>query len=582
VTARGAVVDGRSVRGRTCELRSPGHDVTARVGGDNQAVVEVVAELERGREAYSAEAWSDAYASLSAADRADPLGAGDLELLATCAYMVGGEAEYRELLERAHRAHLKAGAELAALRCAFWIGVTLASHGEIGRASGWLRRAWRLLEHQGGDRVERGYLLLPAVFEQGASGDWEAAAVTAGEAAAIGERFGDSDLFALAAHEQGGILIKLGRLAEGLGLLDEAMVAVTAGELSPIVAGIVYCGVILACRDAHEVRRAREWTAALSAWCARQPDLVAFTGRCLVHRAEIMQLEGAFSDALEEARRAAERCFQGENSPAAGEARYRQAEIHRVRGDFGAAEDAYREASRLGREPQPGLSLLRLAQGEPDAAASAIRRVVGETAEAGDRAGILPAYIEIMLAVDDVEAARAASRELESIARGQETGALGALAAQGRGAVDLAAGDAAGALTALRRAGELWRQLKAPYEAARVRELAGRACQLLGDGDTAVLELEASRAVYAELGASADLARLRLLGERPGGDARGLTERELEVLRHVAAGETNKAIAAELVLSERTVDRHVSNIFAKLGVSSRTAAAACAYKHRLV
>jgi tetratricopeptide (TPR) repeat protein len=284
------------------------------------AVVDAVAELERGRAAYSVEAWSDAYGSLSAADRTDPLGPDDLELLATCAYMVGREAEYRELLERAHRAHLDTGAEVAALRCAFWIGVTLASHGEIGRASGWLRRARRLLERQGGERVERGYLLLPVVFEQEASGDWEAAAATASEAAAIGERFGDPDLFALAAHEQGEILIKLGRLDEGLGLLDEAMVAVTAGELSPIVAGIVYCGVILACQDAHEVRRAREWTAALSTWCARQPDLVAFTGRCLAHRAEIMQLEGAFSDALEEARRAAERCLQGENPAAAGEA----------------------------------------------------------------------------------------------------------------------------------------------------------------------------------------------------------------------------------------------------------------------
>jgi DNA-binding CsgD family transcriptional regulator len=552
------------------------------MGGDNRAVVDAVVELERGREAYSAEAWPDAYASLSAADRADPLGRADLELLATCAYMVGREAEYRELLERAHRAHLDAGDGLAALRCAFWIGVTLASHGELGRASGWLRRARRLLERQGSDRVERGYLLLPAVFEQEASGNWEAAAAMASEAAAIGERFGDPDLFALAAHEQGEILIKLGRLDEGLGLLDEAMVAVTAGELSPIVAGIVYCGVILACQGAHEVRRAREWTAALSAWCARQPDLVAFTGRCLVHRAEIMQLEGAFSEALEEARRAAERCLQGENPAAAGEACYRQAEIHRVRGDFGAAEEAYRKASRLGRQPQPGLALLRLAEGEPGAAATAIRRVVGETAEAGDRAGILPAYIEIMLAVDDVEAARSACRELESIAQGQETGALGALAAQARGAVTLASGDATGALTSLRRAWEVWQQLKAPYEAARMREAAGRACRLLGDADTAALELEAARAAYAELGASPDLARLRSPDERPQRHARGLTERELEVLRHLAAGETNKAIAAQLVLSERTVDRHVSNIFAKLGVSSRAAATAYAYQHRLL
>ncbi len=410
-------------------------------------------ELESGREAHSREAWWDAYESLSQADRESPLAADDLELLADCAYMVGREAEYRGLLERTHRAHLQAGDELAALRCAFWIGVTLASHGETGRASGWLRRARRLLRRQGEDRVERGYLLLPSVFELEARGDWEAAATTAGEAAAIGERFEDPDLFALAAHEQGHILIKLGRLVEGQGLLDEAMVAVTAGELSPIVAGIVYCGVILACHDAHDIGRSREWTAALSNWCARQPDLVAFTGRCLAHRAEIMQLEGAFSDALEEARRAAERCLEGENPAAAGEAYYRQGEIHRVSGDFDAAEKAYREASRLGREPQPGLALLRLAQGMPDAAATTIRRVLAETAEAGKRAAFLPAYIEIMVTVDDVEAARAACRELESIAVGHETGALGAHAARARGALELADGDAVSALSSLRHAG---------------------------------------------------------------------------------------------------------------------------------
>jgi len=277
-------------------------------------MVDAVAELERGREAYAREAWSDAFESLLQADRESPLVADDLGLLATSAYMLGRESEYLGFLERAHRAHLDAGESLPALRCAFWIGVTLANHGEVGRASGWLGRAQRLLDREGSDRVERGYLLLPVVFEQEASGDLKEAAATAGEAAAIGERFDDQDLFALAAHEQGHILIKAGRLSEGLGLLDEAMVAVTAGELSPIVSGIVYCGVILACQDAYEVGRAREWTAALSGWCERQPDLVAFTGRCLVHRAEIMQLHGAWSNALEEARRAAERCLSASSS----------------------------------------------------------------------------------------------------------------------------------------------------------------------------------------------------------------------------------------------------------------------------
>ena len=400
--------------------------------------------------------------------------------------------------------------------------------------------------------------------------------------AAIGRRYDDSDLFALAAQEHGHILIRLGRIKEGLRLLDETMVAVTAGELSPIVSGIVYCGVILACQDAYEVRRAQEWTAALSSWCKRQPDLVAFTGRCLTHRAELMQLHGAWLEALEEARRAEERCARAENPAAAGEACYRRAEIHRMLGDLGEAEEAYREASRRGREPQPGLALMRLAQGKLDAAGAAIRRALAETAEAGRRAKLLPAYVEIMLAADDLSAARDASDELGSLAEGHEQGALGAMAAQVRGAVELAEGDTTAALVSLRHAGEVWHHLEAPYEAARVRELVGLSCRALGDEDTAALELDAARAAYAELGAGPDLARMGSLAGVAPREAHGLTERELEVLRLVAAGKTNKAIAAALVLSERTVDRHVSNIFAKLRVSSRAAATASAYEHGLL
>jgi DNA-binding NarL/FixJ family response regulator len=544
--------------------------------------MDALAELERGREAHSAEAWLDAYESLSAVDRSSPLGPRDLELLATSAYMLGREAEYLALLERAHRAYLDSDEPLRALRCAFWIGVNLARRGEVGRASGWLGRAQRLLDEQEADRVERGYLLIPTVFEQEAGGDLEAAARTAGEAAALGERFGDHDLFALAAHEQGHVLIRLGRIREGLRLLDEAMVAVTAGEPSPIVSGLVYCGVILACRDAYEVRRAREWTDALSAWCQRQPDLVAFTGRCLTHRAELMQLNGAWPEALDEARRAEERCLEGDSPNAAGEACYRRGEIHRVRGELGAAEECYREASRQGREPEPGLALLRLAQGKLDAATAAIRRALAETVDPADRARLLPAYIEIMLAGGELEAGREASRELDSLAGGHDEGALRAMAGQAQGAIELAAGNAAAALVSLRSAAGAWQRLEAPYETARVRELIGMACRALEDEDTEALELAAARAAYAQLGARPDLARVDSLAGSAPGEAHGLTERELEVLRLVAAGKTNKEIAAELVVSERTVDRHVSNIFAKLSVSSRAAATAHAYEHRLL
>jgi DNA-binding CsgD family transcriptional regulator len=545
-------------------------------------VADAAGELDRGRRSFAQEAWADAFGALSAADRRQPLDASDLELLATSAYMLGREQDYFDLLERAYRIHQDAGEPLAALRSAFWIGITLASRGEMGRAGGWLGRAQRLLDREDSDCVESGYMLLPVIFEQSGAGELEAAATTAAEAAALGEHFDDADLFALASHERGHLLIRLGRMHEGLALLDESMVAVAGGELSPIASGIVYCGVILACQDAHELRRAQEWTEALTAWCDRQPDLVAFTGRCRVHRSQIMRLHGAWAEALAEARRAAERCLASGNARAAGEARYEEGEVHRLAGDYESAENAYREASGHGWEPQPGLALMRLAQGDADAAQAAIRRVEAEATEPGRRAGVLPAFVEIVLAVDDIEAARAAVAELESIAEDQSE-VLVATAAQAQGAVKLADGDARGSLTFLRPAYEAWRGIDAPYELARVRELLGIACRELGDTDAAMLELEAARDAYAELGAAPDLSRAAALAEISGAvDPYGLTGRELEVLRHLASGETNRAIAERLVLSVRTVDRHVSNIYAKLGVSSRAAATAHAHKHGLV
>ena len=540
-----------------------------------------VDELERGRASYAARAWGDAYESLSQADQAGALGGEDLELLATSAYMAGRADEYLSLLERAHLAHLEAGEASRAVRCAFWLGMHLAMAGEMGQASGWLGRAQRLLERDEQDCVERGYLLLPLVFRHESTGDLEAAVTVAATAVEIGERFRDPDLLALAVFRQGHVLIRQERAAEGLGLLDEAMVAVTTGELSPIVSGIVYCGVIIGCQDAFELRRAHEWTAALSRWCERQSDVVAFTGRCLLHRAEIMQLNGEWSQALEEARLAGER--QGMTQAGIAQAAYVRGEVHRLRGEFGAAEEAYREASRSGREPQPGLALLRLAQGNGEAAAASIRRALAETAERIARVRLLPAFIEIMLAVGELEEARSGCSELEAIAADHESAMLRALAAQGRGAVELTAGDAGSALAALRRAAEGWEELEVPYTTARVRELVGMACRALGDEDAATLEFEAARGVFAQLGAAPDLARVDgLARDGAPGDDHGLTARELQVLRLVAAGATNKSIAGELVLSERTVDRHVSNIFTKLGVSSRAAATAYAYEHQLV
>ena len=540
-------------------------------------------ELERGRESYARRAWMDAYTSLSRADEAAPLGAEDLELLATSASMIGRMDDYLALLERAHHVYLDTGEGLRAARCAGWIGMNLAIRGEIGPAGGWFGRAQRLVEREGRDCVEQGYLLLPVVFQHQGMGDYEAAYAAAAGAAEIGERFGDADLFAAAAHFQGLIRIKQRRVEEGLGHLDEAMVAVTAGEVSPIMTGVVYCGVIACCEEAFEPRRAHEWTNALTRWCEQQPQMVAFTGRCLAHRAGIMQLHGAWKDALEEARLARERCEQAMNLAATGQALYQQGELLRLQGDFASAEEAYRDANRYGREAQPGLALLRLGQGDVAAAAAAIRRVLGETTELLQRAGLLPVYAEIMLAIDDIEEARNACRELGEITSGSGSAMLDAIAARVRGAVELAECDARAALVSLRHAWQVWQELEAPYEAARVRVLVGLACRALGDEDSATLELEAARGVFEQLGAAPDVVRLDShMGRAMAADTHGLSPRELQVLRLVATGKTNREIASALVVSEHTVARHVQNIFGKLGVSSRTAATAFAFERDLV
>jgi DNA-binding CsgD family transcriptional regulator len=424
---------------------------------------------------------------------------------------------------------------------------------------------------------------MPRIFQLGAAGDFSGAAAVAAEAEAIAKRFGDADGAALAGHAHGQMLIKAGRVKEGLALLDETMVAVTAGELSPEVTGIVYCSVILSLQEVYEARRAREWTAALTRWCNGQPDLKAFTGRCLVHRAEILQLEGSWPDALQEAQRARERFFETMNEGRVGFALYREGELHRLLGQFDAAEQAYREASRYGWDPQPGLAQLRLAQRRADTALSTIRRVLGEARDPLKRAALLPAHVEIALAVGDVEAARTACRELEEIAARFESVMLGAIVGYARGAVHLADGEAQTALAALREATVAWQELGAPYEIARTRMLVGLGCRALGDEETATLELEAARAAFERLGAVLDLARVdELTGSSSGPGMHGLTARELEVLRLVASGRSNREIAATLVISEHTVARHVQNIYAKLDVSSRAAAGAFAFEHDLV
>jgi ATP/maltotriose-dependent transcriptional regulator MalT len=542
----------------------------------------VASELERGRDAYAARAWVDAHALLRQADESEPLGPPDLTLLATASYMLGRDEEWVAAHERAHHLHLAAGDVEAAARAAFWIGLSLALRGELGPAEGWIGRAQRLLDERSADCVERGYLLIAYGHGLLSAGDAAAAGAVGAEAAAIAQRFGDRDLFTFAMLLEGQAAVFAAQVAEGLQLLDEAMVAVTTEDLSPVVCGIAYCGLILTCQEVFELRRAREWTEALEQWWRQQPDMVAFTGRCLIHRAEILQLGGSWKDALEEARRACRR-FGETNSPAAGLALYREAELLRLQGDLEGAEQGYRSASRAGWEPQPGLAQLRLAQGRAEAAAAAIRRAVAESADPLRRAVLLPAYVEIMLAAGELDEARAACEELETVAQRYSSALLDAIAAYERGAVELAAGNAARALELLRRALEAWRTLEVPYEIARTRLLIGEACRLLEDTDACALELEAALADFVRLGALPDAARVeRLLTHTPDRDAHGLSPRELEVLRLLAAGKSNRQIAATLVISEHTAARHVQNIFRKLRISSRAAATAFAFEHGLV
>lgn len=531
----------------------------------------------------------DAYELFQAADEREPLEPDDLERFATTAHLLGKDEESAEAWARAHRDLLSLGRVERAARCAFWLGLGLMFRGDQARGAGWIGRAGTLLEDVEDDCAEQGYLLLPAALRSLAQGDNASAYETSARAVEIGGRFGEPDLVVLGRLGRGQSLIRSGDVVEGVALLDEVMVAVETDDISPMVVGIVYCAVIETCQEVFDMRRAHEWTAALSGWCEAQPELVPYRGQCLVRRSEIMQLHGAWGDALVEARRACDRLTAPPGEPAAGAAFYQRAEIHRLRGEFEEAEDAYREATRWGRKAQPGLARLRLAQGQVDAAIASIRRVMDETRDRRTRSRVLPACVEIMLAAGDVDAAGEAADELEDIAAELDAPLLRAVAAGARGEVRLARGDARAALDALRDAWRGWEELEAPYEAARVRVLIGIACGELGDDDTAELELDAARWAFEQLGAAPDLARLDELTRRGGsragagpGASHGLTPREIQVLRRVAAGATNKAIAAELFISERTVERHVSNMFTKLQVSSRSAATAYAYEHQLV
>lgn len=527
------------------------------------------------RSALDRREWGHAYRLLSERAGAGPLSVDELDWLATAAYLTGRDEEAFGRWAEAHRAALGAGDAERAVRLGFRISSGMGFKGDIGRASGWVARIQRVLEGVAIDCVEQGYLELGrcfgAMFE---TGNIPGAREFAARAAKIADRFADVELRTVARLFEGRCVISMGDIAEGLAMLDEAMVAVEMEEVSPIMVGDAYCIVIDACHELFDVRRCEVWSAAFVAWCDAQPDLVLYRGHCLLHQAELLQLHGRWADGVAFARDACRRLSEPLNLFAVGGAHYVQAELHRLRGEFAEAEEAYERAHQAGCDPHPGLALLRLAQGQGDVAAAAVRRALAQSESPMGRARILSPSIEILLAAGDVSAADAAQQELAALAGELSSRLLDAQSYQMGGAVLLALGDGAGALAVLRRALSGWSELDAPYDAARTRLLIAAACDALGDDEGARMERTSAQAALDQLGSGAGSSVPRPL---PG----GLSAREAEVLVLVARGRTNRAIAEELFISEKTVTSHLTHVFTKLGVTSRTAASAFAYEHGL-
>ena len=565
---RASVRAGRSSSGTSCPAETAVH-CTAMANG-----------LVQARACYDRGAWDEAFEGLRLADHAAPLSCDDLQRLGFAAYLIGGEVEFERCFDRLHRAQVEQGHREQAARTAFWLGLTLLFRGDLAQSNAWVARANRLIE--GIDCVEHGYLLLPGIERILREGNATEARSRAAKATAIGEQFSDADLIAMARHVEARALIDLRQIGAGLELLDETMLAVVGGELSPMVTGLMYCSVLEVCNKVYATNRAHEWTAAFARWCEPQSESLAFSSVCLVHRAEVRQSHGEWAAALEDACRACEREARGNRKPP-GAALYQRGEIHRLRGEDAEAEKAYRSASDAGYDPQPGLALLRMAQGQADAACAALRRALHTTTKQSRRAALLARGVEILLATGAIDAAREAWRELSMLSDVLDADALRAAAAEAEGAIVLAEGKPDAALGPLRRAFERWTHLDVPYDAARARVLIGVACQALRDEETSRLELAAARAVFERLRARGDLARVdRLNPPLPSRARATLSPRERQVLRLIAEGGTNKAIAAHLSVSERTVDRHVSNILVKLGVPSRAAAIAFAYEHKVI
>lgn len=574
----------KRTRARSATTGSPAKRARRKGASDGDALGSE-STLARARKAFAEHRWGDAYAAFDASDRQARLELHDLTNLAIAARLINREDESSELWIRVHHVALDAKDARHAIRAASWLALSLQARGETASAAGWLARSRRLLAQETEESVERGYHLMAVAMQSVRARDIPGAAEAFEHAARIGERFGDRDLLTRANQGLARTMIVMGDVAAGGELLDEVLVAVTASEVSSLAIGDVYCSAIEACYEMFDMRRAREWTAALTHWCESEPSLVLYRGTCQVRRAEVLQLTGAWPQALDQAALARDSMATPPPDRSIGGAYYRIAELRRLRGDFKGAAEAYREASDAGHAALPGLALLRLSEGADNVARAALMRALDETRDKRVRARLLAAFVEVLLRSAEVESADEAARELQIIATGFESTFLRATSNYATASVMIARGIERQALPLLRQSFDDWRELEAPYEEARTRVLIAQACLALGDTESAQLELDAAWRIFHRLGAATDLANAERLGAKGNDEVvetrdDHLTEREQEVLALLATGMTNRALAAELRIAEKTVARHVSNIFTKLGLTTRAAATAYALRRR--
>ena len=535
--------------------------------------------LSSAREAAHRGDWPEALAAFDALPPdCPPLDADDHAAWADAAWWLGRVDQCIAAYDRAFRSYLDADQPRAAAMTALGTAATLFLRGDVTGGSSWLGRSADLLAGLP-ECPEQGYLVYLTEVEGALDGPDPAAVVAAARRVRdLGRRHADANLVAIGLLGEGRCRLRQGDVRGGMALLDESMVLVLGGDVAPEWAGNVYCHLMSACHELADLRRARYWVEATTRWLTTLPAAVLFTGICRVHRSQVLQVTGNWSASEREAARVCADLTDVAGA-AAAEGHYQLGEVARLRGDIAAAERSYRRAHRLGRDPQPGLALARAAQGRPDVGAASLRAaLLIVPANPLARARLRVAQAEVALLVGDLTTAADAVEELARVAESHASPGFTAAAQQWRGALLLAERRPTEAVPCLHEASAAWRDLQAPYECARARVVLADAYRQIGDVDGAELELAAAAEVFDRLGAAPDAAAVALRRGtvlRPG----GLTDRELEVLALLAAGRSNREIARALVISAKTVARHLSNIFTKLGVGTRTAAAAWAHQH---